>query len=360
MTIKTSQPTTTQILGVEVEVIQKYKKSYHHTNFHFFKLSSYFYLVCLFVVVFQIKNNFFEMLFDTIHLLIFCIVFPYYYKLRTRSYDLERQDKTPEEGNFTINEFEDMMKGLADLNRIDKGGYEATLRLFDKLDFTPVSIMEIGFGRGDFSIMLAKKYPNTTIVGFDAHYLSVNAAKSNLENYTSNYGSLSNVRFELCPVNEMIQTENSYDIITTTLVNHHIFPDEEFINFLKYIRKVGRKAFIFNDVYRSFPIYFMSLCFLNFIRDDTRANYTRSFFQYLYDNIYPLEVFKISYEMIDVISNRPGSSLLIDGGIKSIEKSFKYSELVEMLKLAGYPDNSLECDFSYIPGRISCYVSLEK
>jgi hypothetical protein len=64
--------------------------------------------------------------------------------LRIRSYELERQDYSPEAGNYTIDEFEDLMKGLADLGRVDKGGYQATLKMFDELDSDPSSVLEIG------------------------------------------------------------------------------------------------------------------------------------------------------------------------------------------------------------------------
>lgn len=64
--------------------------------------------------------------------------------LQKRSYELERQDYSPKDGNYTLIEFEDMMKGLTDLNRIDPAGYNATLALFQKLSFTPKSILEIG------------------------------------------------------------------------------------------------------------------------------------------------------------------------------------------------------------------------
>jgi hypothetical protein len=65
--------------------------------------------------------------------------------LRNRSYELERQDYSPELGNYTLDEFDDMMSGLADLNRADKGGYQATLRMFQKLDTNPSSVLEIGW-----------------------------------------------------------------------------------------------------------------------------------------------------------------------------------------------------------------------
>jgi hypothetical protein len=63
---------------------------------------------------------------------------------RSRSYELERQEMSPELGSYTEYEYEDLMRGLYDLNFIDKGGYQATLNMFSKLESDPSNILEIG------------------------------------------------------------------------------------------------------------------------------------------------------------------------------------------------------------------------
>ena len=65
-------------------------------------------------------------------------------QLRSRSYALERQEQSPELGSYTEHEYEDLMRGLRDLNSIDEGGYQATLKMFTKLNEKPSSILEIG------------------------------------------------------------------------------------------------------------------------------------------------------------------------------------------------------------------------
>ncbi|CAM9160102.1 unnamed protein product, partial [Ectocarpus fasciculatus] len=173
-----------------------------------------------------------------------------------RSYELERQDKSPEDGRYTLEEFVDTMKTLADINRVDRAGYNATLQAFDRLSEPPKKIVEIGFGRGDFSIQLAEKYPEAKVVGVDAHDLSVHFAKLNYEEYVQSHKhELPNLHFEHRQVDEMVQDEDAFDVVTTTFVNHHIFPDEEFVKFLQYVRRVGRVAFIFNDLDRSLKCY---------------------------------------------------------------------------------------------------------
>ena len=208
-------------------------------------------------------------------------------------------------------------------------------------------------------MILGKLYPNTSIVGIDAHNFSVTSARKNLANYRLLHEDpLPNVQFELCPVSEMPQIENSYDIITTTFVNHHIFPNEEFIKFLKYIRHVGRKAFIFNDLYRSVPSYVMSYMFLNLLRNET-SPYLCSFLEIIHF-IFPLDLISVALQTGRVISNRPSTNLIIESGLKSIEKSFTVTELKEMFMLAGYPDNALQCDYYSVPGRVVCSVDLEE
>jgi hypothetical protein len=98
-----------------------------------------------------------------------------------RIYDLERQDKNEIDGNYTRAEFVDMMHILTELNLADRQGHNATLHQFDQLPTSPKSIIEIGFGLGHLSIMLANKYPDADVLGIDAHqhrYLSI---------YPSNY-----------------------------------------------------------------------------------------------------------------------------------------------------------------------------
>ena len=73
-----------------------------------------------------------------------------YFQLQNRSYELERQDKSPNEGAYTQEQFFDMMKLLATSNAYDKHGYNASLRHFDKVDESSKigSILEIGVGLG--------------------------------------------------------------------------------------------------------------------------------------------------------------------------------------------------------------------
>ena len=173
---------------------------------------------------------------------------------QTRSYQLERQDLSPDAGGYVMKEYKSMVEMLAHMNTADPFGYNLTLSKFDLLKPPPNSILEVGFGRGDFSILLAQRYPDASVVGIDAHQLSVTSAQEHYDNLPTDQKPL-NVRFDYKSAAALEVDENSVDVITTTLVNHHIFPDDEFDEFLRRVKINARRAFIFNDVYRSFFCY---------------------------------------------------------------------------------------------------------
>lgn len=255
--------------------------------------------------------------------------------INVRQYDLERQDKNEEDGHYTMPEFLDMMKMLTILNLNDPGGHNATLAAFDRVYGTdaPQSVLEIGFGLGAFSILLSEKYPATSIVGIDAHEYSVKVARDNLEQYKLEHNNKDiNVSFELRSEAALKEEAKSYDVVTTTLVNHHIFPDEAFVDFLKQVARVGKDVFIFNDLYRSSKciatnefsltaLRYLPFELLYWISPDVMARY--------------VDLFKLP---------RLGLSLFIDGGLLSMHKSFSLSEYRAHFLAAGYPEDALQCN----------------
>jgi 2-polyprenyl-3-methyl-5-hydroxy-6-metoxy-1,4-benzoquinol methylase len=250
-----------------------------------------------------------------------------------RVYDLERQDKTPEEGKYTIEEYIDTMNILAEVNSVDPNGYAATLKQFDNLTYVPSSILEIGFGLGNFTKLLGLKYPQANVLGIDTHILSVNLALNNSIN------SPSNVHFELRNKPELDEPNKSYDIITTTFVNHHIFPNEAFIEFLKKVANVGRKSFIFNDYHRSLKslaVNTLSLYALRFVGIDNISKIV-GFLPISSSESTVLSHFK------DIFHDRPGMDLMIDGGVLSMKRSFSIAEYEIMFAKAGYPADALTC-----------------
>jgi 2-polyprenyl-3-methyl-5-hydroxy-6-metoxy-1,4-benzoquinol methylase len=278
--------------------------------------------------------------------------------VRERSYELERQDKSPEAGRYTLEEFVGTMETLADINTVDKAGYNATLKVFDRLKDKPRKIIEIGFGRGDFSILLAERYPQADVVGVDAHNLSVYFANLNYDNYIAhNDKQFPNLHFEHREVEDMVQQEDSFDVVTTTLVNHHIFPDESFIEFLKYVRRVGKVAFIFNDLNRSPQCYIQTFIGLNIIR------YIGSKIFLPVVNILSvmcpaIEFFDFTRRYLSVLYDKPGLDMIIDSGILSMARAFSRSELDMMFQRAGYPADALHCEEYATSCRYVCYADL--
>ena len=64
-----------------------------------------------------------------------------------------------------MDEYADLMRILFETNALMVDGYIATLQQFALLPKAPESILEIVFGQGDFSILLAQAYPAADVVG---------------------------------------------------------------------------------------------------------------------------------------------------------------------------------------------------
>jgi len=255
--------------------------------------------------------------------------------IEKRSYELERQDLDELSGRYTKEEYTDMMHILTESNMADPNGHPATLKSFDGLSRAPESILEIGFGLGHFSVMLGNRYPNATVIGIDAHQLSVDSANHYLHSLIH---PPSNVRFESRRESQLNEERKSVDVITTTLVNHHIFPDEQFIDFLKRVAVIGKQAFIFNDFHRSAKciigndISFLALRYIGMERLSYLAKYL------------PTSVSNTLLRYKHIFSkDRAGVDLVVDGGMLSMRRSFTLSEYDRLFAQAGYPKDTLRC-----------------
>jgi hypothetical protein len=206
--------------------------------------------------------------------------------------------------------------------------------------------------------MLAEKYPSAVVTGIDAHTFSVQVAQKNLESRRSELTPLSNVRFEHRPVSEMHRSGEQFDVITTTFVNHHIFPDDSFVDFLRYIRGAGRQAFIFNDFHRSLGCYTQTALLLETVRRVGAGN-LRLLTDWIGKYRPHSQIVPFARSLLDVLADgRPGRDLFIEGGVLSVARSFTKDELRRMLGDAGYPQDSLECISSQFTCRTSCVVKL--
>lgn len=278
-----------------------------------------------------------------------------------RSYVLERQNLSPEDGRYTLPEYRAFMLAIAQDSAADPLGNKATLEVFDKhlilphvngasTSAGPASILEVGPGSGAFARLLASKFPNASVVGIDASRFSIDVAKHSAE-------MPANLRFELRSSAELVEPPKSVDIVTTNFVNHEIFPDASFVEFLRRVSLVGRSAFIFNDYVRS-PGCILGTSFLRRI-----AGYGQ--------DLPGVEAWlpgDLQARAAVLLSQAPAvQQLLLDGALQSMRRSFTLGEYEALFKEAGYPEGSLKCssgvgsswqDFLGTRCRIACRADL--
>lgn len=196
-----------------------------------------------------------------------------------RSQELEIMDLGPP--HYTQEEYEECLRQLAQIGKY-LGGDSATLKTFKHLR-TPGSILEMGCGGGQFTQILAKIFPNTQVTGYDISADAIAFAKRCY---------LPNLEFTL-----ELPKDAKYDIVTSTLVCHHL-NDQELIAFLKDAYRRANKAVIINDLQRS----------------------------------------KLAYYGFALISSLFFRNRLIrHDGLLSIKRAFKKQELIDLLKAADIP-----------------------
>jgi len=278
-----------------------------------------------------------------------------------RSYELERQNLSPELGRYTLPEYRAFMLAIARDSAADPLGNEATLGVFDAVSDGPsgggetrgaalTSILEVGPGSGAFARLLAARFPNASVLGIDASDFSIGVATTSAE-------MPSNLRFELRSSAELIEPPNSVDIITTNFVNHEIFPDANFVEFLRRVSLVGRKAFIFNDYVRS-PGCLVGTSLLRSV-----ARYGQAL-----PGVEAWLPGALQARAAVLLSQAPSvQQLLLDGALQSMRRSFTIDEYDALFTQAGYPAGALKCsssegsswqDFLGTRCRIACRADL--
>jgi 2-polyprenyl-3-methyl-5-hydroxy-6-metoxy-1,4-benzoquinol methylase len=219
--------------------------------------------------------------------------------MQTRSSEKELIDLGP--SYYTLEEYTDCLKKLGSIGRI-LGGNRASLAHFNKLKKTPTSILDVGCGGGDFTRVLAKKYKSAQIVGIDFSAPAITYAKKHLDNT-----KYPNISFLVPDTLELNYPANCFDVVTATLVCHHM-TDSELIEFLKKSVQVAKKAVILNDLHRH-PVAYYSYFFL------------------------APKLFK----------NR----LITHDGLISIKRGFKKNEWVSLLKEAHIPPSKYSITWEF-------------
>lgn len=187
---------------------------------------------------------------------------------------------------YTQAEYQDCLYQLSRVGRI-LGGDRATLQTFAKLPFTPASILDVGCGSGLFTKRLGRLYPLASIVGTDLSTAAID--------YARQHSNLPNIHFEIPLKPELDFPECSFDVVTSTLVCHHL-NDEQLIDFIQRACKTAKKRVIFNDLHRHL-------------------------------------LAQISFSAVAPLLFR--NRLISHDGLLSIKKSFTKQDLTDLLKKAG-------------------------
>lgn len=146
---------------------------------------------------------------------------------------------------YTSDEYRDCLSKLARIGRV-LGGDKATLWAFDQLSYSPKSILDVGCGGGTFTIRLGKKYPQAKVVGIDTSAEAIAFAQDQARHQPS---PVSNVSFYVPETPELTYSPKSFDVITSTLVCHHL-SDSQLIDFLSKSYQTAKQAIILNDLHR--------------------------------------------------------------------------------------------------------------
>jgi len=164
---------------------------------------------------------------------------------RTRSYELELIDIG--DTQYSQDEYTHCLYQLGRIGRLmlsDRLTIQALRRLHEPIN----SILDVGCGGGSFTERLAQEYPNAKVVGIDISKHAIAYAQRKMSREKSN------LSFAVPATPELNEPYKSYDIVTSTLVCHHL-DNPTIIDFLQRAAKVARKAIVINDLHRHWLAY---------------------------------------------------------------------------------------------------------
>jgi 2-polyprenyl-3-methyl-5-hydroxy-6-metoxy-1,4-benzoquinol methylase len=168
----------------------------------------------------------------------------------------------------TLEEYEECLGMLGKIGKI-LGGNRISISALQKL-YPFDSLLDAGCGSGDFADLVARKFSQAEVVGFDIEKMAIDYASSKFKQ--------PNLSFQLGTA----LPQKQFDIITTTLVCHH-FDDTPLVEWIKQVYQKSNKAVVINDLHRHSAAFALYAClsFLLFpnrlIREDGLLSIRKGF-----------------------------------------------------------------------------------
>lgn len=154
---------------------------------------------------------------------------------------------------YTQDEYVECLKKLFLVNKL-LGFFHSTKKILKKFS-EKSSLLDIGCGGGLFLLHLSKKFPQMRMLGIDISAEAIKDAEQSLKLWHKTHlGTY--VSFKLQEQPQLNISENSYDIILTTLVCHHL-SDDDLIIFLQQMYIAASKTVIINDLHRHWLAYYL-------------------------------------------------------------------------------------------------------
>jgi len=144
-------------------------------------------------------------------------------------------------------------KGLCD--KVKSFPYWAQQRvrnlILDMIDNSNKVILEAGCGMGDFSVLLARTFPDSSIIGIDFSEDMLELGEA----YKKEHGIL-NVSFKLSDIRKTGFSDDEFDLTICMNVLHHIDKDD-LVKTLNELARITRKTIILEIKNRNTPYHFI-------------------------------------------------------------------------------------------------------
>jgi len=144
-------------------------------------------------------------------------------------------------------------------------------------DFVGKRILDFGCGSGASTMLLAKMFPKSEIVGIELEKDLVQIARRRLQHY-----AFENVRFVESPIGTNVPVElGSFDLIVLSAVYEHLLPDERKVVLPKLWSVLNASGVLFlnQTPHRWFPLelHTTSLPLINYLPDGLTLKASRKF-----------------------------------------------------------------------------------